>query len=63
MDAFAAFGMWVARISDTEWQVNPPGLHHTVTRYLEADKPGARMVLDEADAQAAIAALGRAARA
>src|SRR5690606_12685026 len=49
MDIFTSFGLWVTRISDTEWQVNPPGLHHTVTRYFASDEPGAGMVLDEAD--------------
>ncbi len=42
-------GNWVARIGEREWQVNPPGLHHSVTRYIESDIPGLGMVLDESD--------------
>jgi poly-gamma-glutamate capsule biosynthesis protein CapA/YwtB (metallophosphatase superfamily) len=57
METFTRFGMWVAKISDTEWQVNPPGLHHTVTRYLQSDGPGARMVLDESDVQGNLRAI------
>jgi poly-gamma-glutamate capsule biosynthesis protein CapA/YwtB (metallophosphatase superfamily) len=43
------FGSWVAKVSDREWQINPPGLHHTVQRYFVTDTPGAGMVLDEDD--------------
>ena len=57
MDVYVSLGLWVTRISDTEWQVNPPGLHHTVARYLESDEPGARMVLDESDVQGNLRAI------
>lgn len=42
-------GFWVARVGEREWQINPPGLHHSVTRYFEVDRPGLGMVLDEDD--------------
>jgi poly-gamma-glutamate capsule biosynthesis protein CapA/YwtB (metallophosphatase superfamily) len=41
--------LWVARVSDREWQINPPGLHHTVTRYFEIEGQGEGMILDEDD--------------
>lgn len=44
-----ALGNWVARIGEGEWQVNPPGLHHSVTRYILSDRPGLGMVLDAGD--------------
>lgn len=43
------FGNWVAQIGEREWQVNPPGLHHSVTRYMLSDQPGVGMVLDSDD--------------
>ena len=47
-----SFGLWVAQIGDRLWEVNPPGLHNTVTRYYVTDEPGCRMVLDEDDVAA-----------
>ena len=47
-----SFGLWVAQIGENLWEVNPPGLHNTVTRYYVADEPGCRMVLDEEDVAA-----------
>ena len=49
VDINTRLGNWVAQIGDGEWQVNPPGLHHSVTRYIVSDKPGLGMVLDEHD--------------
>ena len=49
VDLNTRMGNWVAQIGDTEWQVNPPGLHHSVTRYFVSDTPGLGMVLDAAD--------------
>jgi poly-gamma-glutamate synthesis protein (capsule biosynthesis protein) len=42
-------GWWITRVSEREWQINPPGLHNTITRYVEVDEAGAGMVLDEED--------------
>jgi len=53
----AQFGWWVARVSDKEWQINPPGLHTTITRYFETDEKGATMVLDEDDVTANLRAI------
>lgn len=44
------FGWWIAKTGEREWQFNPPGLHHTVTRYFEVDGLAPSMVVDEADA-------------
>lgn len=48
------FGAWVAQVSDREWQINPPGLHHTVQRYFmtEGQESGAGMLLDADDTAA-----------
>ena len=42
-------GMWVAQVGDHQWEINPPGLHLTVTRYVRSDAPGVRMLADEED--------------
>lgn len=47
-----SFGMWVCRVGPDLWEINPPGLHNTVTRYYVTDAPGYRMVLDEEDVAA-----------
>jgi poly-gamma-glutamate capsule biosynthesis protein CapA/YwtB (metallophosphatase superfamily) len=46
---YTALGWWVVQVNDREWQVNPPGLHMSVTRYFvsEGARPG--MVLDQDD--------------
>jgi poly-gamma-glutamate capsule biosynthesis protein CapA/YwtB (metallophosphatase superfamily) len=49
VDAATQFGWWIAKVSDREWQFNPPGLHNTLTRYFEVDEPGTGMVLDHDD--------------
>ena len=49
VDLHTRLGWWVAKIGDHEWQINPSGLHHSVTRYFETDEPGVGMVLDEDD--------------
>jgi poly-gamma-glutamate capsule biosynthesis protein CapA/YwtB (metallophosphatase superfamily) len=43
------FGLWVAQITPDMWEINPPGLHNTITRYYLSEEPGCRMVLDELD--------------
>ena len=57
MDTFTRLGLWVARIGDKEWQVNPPGLHHTVARYVESDDAEAGMVLDASDVEGNLRAI------
>jgi len=52
IDLATRFGWWIAHVGDREWELNPPGLHHTITRYFEVDEPGAGMVLDQGDVQA-----------
>ena len=44
----AFFGLWTVQIAPDLWEVNPPGLHNTVTRYYVRES-GAQMVLDEDD--------------
>ena len=46
---YTALGWWVVQVNDREWQVNPPGLHMSITRYFvsEGARPG--MVLDQDD--------------
>lgn len=53
----AQFGWWIAQINDKEWQINPPGLHTTITRYFEVEEKGASMVLDEEDRAANLRAI------
>jgi poly-gamma-glutamate capsule biosynthesis protein CapA/YwtB (metallophosphatase superfamily) len=48
----SSLGLWVAQITPEMWEVNPPGLHNTITRYYLSDKPGCRMILDEEDVAA-----------
>ena len=43
-------GMWVDRVADDEWWVNPPGLHNTITRYRREDA-GITSLPDEHDLQ------------
>ena len=57
VDLNTQLGNWVARIGEREWQVNPPGLHHSVTRYIESSLPGVGMVLDEDDVAANLRAV------
>lgn len=45
------FGWWIAKVGAREWQLNPPGLHHTLTRYFEVDGSPATMIVDEQDAE------------
>lgn len=45
----SSFGLWVAQITPDMWEINPPGLHNTITRYYVSEEPGCRMVLDELD--------------
>lgn len=33
VDVATTFGWRIAKVGDREWQFNPPGLHHTLTRY------------------------------
>lgn len=49
IDLNTRLGNWVAQIGEREWQVNPPGLHHSVTRYVVSDRAGLGMVLDDDD--------------
>lgn len=48
----SSFGLWVAQITPAMWEINPPGLHNTITRFYVSDQPGCRMVLDEDDVAA-----------
>jgi poly-gamma-glutamate synthesis protein (capsule biosynthesis protein) len=52
VDLAGQFGLWAAQIGPDLWEINPPGLHMTVTRYYVTDEPGCRMVLDEDDVAA-----------
>ncbi len=49
-----SLGLWVAQIGPDMWEVNPPGLHNSMTRYYVTDEPGSRMILDEHDVAANI---------
>lgn len=60
VDINTRLGNWIARIGEREWQVNPPGLHHSVTRYVLSDKAGLGMVLDEHDAAGNLRAINSA---
>lgn len=44
------FGWWVTHIKGT-WLLNPPGLHMTVHKFVEGDRPGIHPVVDEDDAE------------
>jgi len=50
-------GNWIAKISDREWQINPPGLHNSISRYFLSDEPGYGIVLDESDVAANLRAI------
>ncbi len=57
IDMAKQFGWWIAKINDKQWQINPPGLHTTITRYFEREEKGATMILDEADVAANLRAI------
>ncbi|MFC0220271.1 CapA family protein [Pseudochelatococcus lubricantis] len=57
LDLHRDFGWWIARIGEREWQINPPGLHNTITRYVLQDEPGMSRVLDERDVAANLRAI------
>lgn len=59
---FSALGWWIAKVSDTEWEMNPAGLHHSVIRFYVSDAPAGGAVLDARDAAENLRAI-RAARA
>lgn len=44
------FGMWITRIGEDRININPPGIHNTIYRFVESDEPGIRQVLNERDA-------------
>lgn len=54
-------GLWVTPEGD-EWIFNPPGLHNTVSRYVESGEPGIRRVLDEDDRRGNLQAVQEGAR-
>ena len=57
LDLHRDFGWWIAKVGDREWQINPPGLHNTITRYVLQDEPGIGRVLDERDVAANLRAI------
>lgn len=55
-------GMWVTEFDDGEWVLNPPGLHNTLTRFVEADVSGIRLAVDERDRDGNLSAIRTASR-
>lgn len=44
----AKMGWWITNLGD-EWLFHPPGLHNTLSKFVERDEPGMEMVPDEDD--------------
>ncbi|WP_144906063.1 CapA family protein [Halobellus captivus] len=55
-------GMWITEFHDGEWVLNPPGLHNTLTRFVEADVDGVRLAVDDRDRGGNLRAIKNAAR-
>jgi poly-gamma-glutamate synthesis protein (capsule biosynthesis protein) len=49
-EIFSGLGWWIARVSDSEWEINPAGLHHSIIRFHVSDDPAGGAVIDARDA-------------
>jgi poly-gamma-glutamate synthesis protein (capsule biosynthesis protein) len=61
LDLAKRLGVWINQISDTEYLLNPPGMHNTLTRVVESSD-GPSLVVDEADQRRILATIGDARR-
>ena len=48
-EVWTRLGWWIAEVAPRTYLIHPPGLHHTVYKYVEGDRPGVTTVADEDD--------------